>query len=286
MTSAERPSMGSAAMRSRGYRKIQLREITASGNSAEGNSAKENSEWRTRAPDHPHIVPVRAFQDNYIWMIVLDTPTQRARRSWSTRAMQTRSCRPWKHRACRLPASSSPTIMRTTPAASARSRRPGLRRSSMVPASARTPSSTGASTTAIDVAIEDLGHRLPGHRGARVTRWTTTPTSSIGSAAIPRPVLFCGDTLFAGGCGRVFEGTPAMMYESLARLAALPPQTLVYCAHEYTLANLRFARAAEPANEATSARLQEAEAIREARPGDRAVHAGRRIRDQSLSARR
>jgi hydroxyacylglutathione hydrolase len=54
-----------------------------------------------------------------------------------------------------------------------------------------------------------------------------------------------------------------MMYESLARLAALPPSTLVYCAHEYTLSNLRFARAAEPANEATSLRLQEAESIRQ-----------------------
>jgi hydroxyacylglutathione hydrolase len=78
----------------------------------------------------------------------------------------------------------------------------------------------------------------------------------------PRPLVFCGDTLFAGGCGRVFEGTPAIMFESLARLAALPPETLVYCAHEYTLANLRFACAAEPRNDATSGRLREAEAIR------------------------
>jgi len=60
--------------------------------------------------------------------------------------------------------------------------------------------------------------------------------------------LFCGDTLFAGGCGRVFEGTPAMMHQSLSRLAALPPDTRVYCAHEYTLSNLRFARAVEPDN--------------------------------------
>jgi len=79
----------------------------------------------------------------------------------------------------------------------------------------------------------------------------------------PRPVLFCGDTLFAGGCGRIFEGTPAMMFESLRRLAALPAQTLVYCAHEYTLANLRFAQAAEPASSSVSARLKEAEAIRQ-----------------------
>lgn len=61
--------------------------------------------------------------------------------------------------------------------------------------------------------------------------------------------LFCGDTLFAAGCGRLFEGTPAQMHESLTKLASLPKDTKVYCAHEYTLANLQFARAAEPGNE-------------------------------------
>ena len=62
------------------------------------------------------------------------------------------------------------------------------------------------------------------------------------------PVVFCGDTLFACGCGRLFEGTPAQMTRSLAKLAALPPATRVYCAHEYTLANIRFAEAVEPGN--------------------------------------
>ena len=61
-------------------------------------------------------------------------------------------------------------------------------------------------------------------------------------------VLFCGDTLFVGGCGRVFEGTFPMMQRSLAKLAALPPATAVYCTHEYTLANLAFARKVEPDN--------------------------------------
>jgi hydroxyacylglutathione hydrolase len=60
--------------------------------------------------------------------------------------------------------------------------------------------------------------------------------------------LFCGDTLFAGGCGRLFEGTPEQMSTSLAKLAALPNDTHVYCAHEYTLSNLRFAREIEPHN--------------------------------------
>ena len=62
------------------------------------------------------------------------------------------------------------------------------------------------------------------------------------------PLLFCGDTLFSGGCGRLFEGTPAQMLASLDALAALPTDTRVCCAHEYTLSNLRFARAVEPGN--------------------------------------
>ena len=70
------------------------------------------------------------------------------------------------------------------------------------------------------------------------------------------PVLFCGDTLFTGGCGRLFEGTPDQMWASLSALAALPPETRVYCGHEYTLANLRFALAVEPDN--TDLRAREA----------------------------
>jgi len=62
------------------------------------------------------------------------------------------------------------------------------------------------------------------------------------------PWLFCGDTLFAGGCGRLFEGTPKQMLNSLNKLAILPDETQVYCAHEYTLANLRFALTVEPNN--------------------------------------
>jgi hydroxyacylglutathione hydrolase len=62
--------------------------------------------------------------------------------------------------------------------------------------------------------------------------------------------VFCGDTLFSGGCGRLFEGTPAQMLGSLDALAALPDDTLVYCAHEYTASNLKFALAVEPGNPA------------------------------------
>lgn len=78
------------------------------------------------------------------------------------------------------------------------------------------------------------------------------------------PLLFCGDTLFAGGCGRLFEGSPEQMYRSLSRLTALPADTAVYCAHEYTGANLAFAHAVEPGNPAVATRIAEVEATRAA----------------------
>jgi hydroxyacylglutathione hydrolase len=74
---------------------------------------------------------------------------------------------------------------------------------------------------------------------------------------------FTGDTLFCGGCGRIFEGTPAMMHASLEALARLPPETRVYPGHEYTLANLRFAAHVEPESEAVRARLARVVAARE-----------------------
>ncbi len=81
---------------------------------------------------------------------------------------------------------------------------------------------------------------VPGHTAGHVAYFLPDAT--------PSPVLFCGDTLFSGGCGRIFEGTPAQMLASLDSLAVLPPQTRVCCAHEYTLSNLRFALAVEPNN--------------------------------------
>ena len=77
-----------------------------------------------------------------------------------------------------------------------------------------------------------------------------------------KPLLFCGDTLFSGGCGRLFEGTPAQMLQSLDTLAALPGNTRVCCTHEYTLGNLRFARAVEPDNKALLDYSQHCETLR------------------------
>ena len=76
--------------------------------------------------------------------------------------------------------------------------------------------------------------------------------------------LFCGDTLFAMGCGRVFEGTHTQMYSSLQKLAALPPATQVYCSHEYTLSNAKFALHVEPDNSAIQQRLKQVQALRDA----------------------
>jgi len=108
------------------------------------------------------------------------------------------------------------------------------------------------------IELEPLGIRLdvlavPGH--------------TLGHIAYFEPrqqLLFCGDTLFVGGCGRLFEGTAAQMHASLSRLAALPADTAVYCAHEYTLANYDFATTVEPDNQALAdelTRLQQLRAV-------------------------
>ncbi len=93
--------------------------------------------------------------------------------------------------------------------------------------------------------VEELGLQfqvidVPGHTAGHIAYFCPDLNGT--------PVLFCGDTLFSGGCGRLFEGTPAQMQHSLDALAALPGDTRVCCAHEYTLSNLKFARAVEPTN--------------------------------------
>jgi hydroxyacylglutathione hydrolase len=105
------------------------------------------------------------------------------------------------------------------------------------------------------VAIPELGVSfdvldIPGHTRAHVAYY--------GAGA-----LFCGDTLFACGCGRLFEGTAEQMFTSLSKLAALPDDTKVYCGHEYTLANIGFAKAVEPANRALADRETRDKKLRE-----------------------
>ena len=105
--------------------------------------------------------------------------------------------------------------------------------------------------------------RIGRHRG----RVIEVPGHTLGHIALifdAEGVAFVGDTLFAMGCGRLFEGTPEQMYRSLERLTALPDDTRLYCAHEYTLANARFAAHAEPDNRAIAARLEQVKALRDA----------------------
>jgi hydroxyacylglutathione hydrolase len=109
--------------------------------------------------------------------------------------------------------------------------------------------------------IEVLGQRfkvldVPGHTAGHI--------AYVQQGAAQAPLLFCGDTLFSGGCGRLFEGTPAQMHASLAKFAALPGSTRVCCTHEYTLSNLRFARAVEPGNAALAAYDERCQALRAA----------------------
>lgn len=98
---------------------------------------------------------------------------------------------------------------------------------------------------------------VPGHTAGHVAYfWPGTSGEA--------PVLFCGDTLFSAGCGRLFEGTPAQMHASLTALAALPDATRVCCAHEYTGSNLQFAAAVEPHNAEVAAHIARCQALRAA----------------------
>jgi len=100
-----------------------------------------------------------------------------------------------------------------------------------------------------DVEFETL--EIPGHTRSHI-------------AFFGGGMLFCGDTLFAAGCGRLFEGTPRQMHDSLTRLSRLPDDTRVYCGHEYTLSNIKFARAAEPDNVQLPALETRMQALRDA----------------------
>lgn len=94
---------------------------------------------------------------------------------------------------------------------------------------------------------------VPGHTLDHIAYYARG--ASIEKNVVPG-ILFCGDTLFAGGCGRIFEGNVSMMYKSLEKLASLPGSTMVYCAHEYTQSNLRFAAYADPNNPDTIERIK------------------------------
>ena len=92
---------------------------------------------------------------------------------------------------------------------------------------------------------------VPGHTRGHIAYWSKDTAA-----------LFCGDTIFSIGCGRLFEGTPQQMWTSLQRLRELPPETRIYCAHEYTEANIRFSLTIDPNNMALLRRAAEVKELR------------------------
>ena len=227
----------------------------------------------------PTIIPIPAFADNYIWLLrararaVVVDPGRRG-----AGARLPRSRRP---RADRDPRDAPPR----------RPRRRHRRRSSRAirvpvfgPARETIPGAHARRwAKATRSTVPGLPVALARARHSRATRRATSRYFGDVERACRR--VFCGDTLFAAGCGRLFEGTPEQMWTSLSALAALPPDTRVYCGHEYTLANLRFALAVEPGNaalwDAAGARAGEARARR----AHAAVDDRRGARHQSVPAR-
>ncbi|MCC6748653.1 MAG: hydroxyacylglutathione hydrolase [Deltaproteobacteria bacterium] len=124
------------------------------------------------------------------------------------------------------------------------------------------PASEGGRLPALSHPLEDGGEVAVGRLRGRVM---ATPGHTLGSAVyLFEGAVFTGDTLFGGGCGRLFEGDAPTLYASLQRLAALPPETELYFGHEYTLKNLQFARGVDPENPDLLARIVGAEEARAA----------------------
>lgn len=184
-----------------------------------------------------HVIPVNAFKDNYIWLI------QDAERRYAA------VVDPGDARPVRLALEQHgmvPVAILITHhhgdhvggIRPLRQRWPGL--PVFGPAGEAIPDVTRGLTEGDTVTLPELGVQfqvldVPGHTAGHI--------AYFGAGA-----LFCGDTLFANGCGRLFEGTPRQMHASLSKIAALPGDTLIYCAHEYTLDNIAFAKWVEPHN--------------------------------------
>jgi hydroxyacylglutathione hydrolase len=198
-----------------------------------------------------HLTPIPAFSDNYIWALhdgvqalVVDPGEAEGVATWL------------KREGLRLD-----TILIThhhpdhTGGVAALREATGAR--VIGPARERMPEplervAAGEEVQALGLRFEVL--EVPGHTAGHIAFYAAEFDGA--------PLLFCGDTLFSGGCGRLFEGTPAQMLDSLTRLAALPDHTRVCCTHEYTLSNLRFATAVEPHNAELASYLLRCQSLR------------------------
>jgi hydroxyacylglutathione hydrolase len=116
----------------------------------------------------------------------------------------------------------------------------------------------------LDIAVADGDRAYLGDVAADVYDVPGHTSGHIAYHFADELALFCGDTLFAMGCGRLFEGTPDQMWQSLAKFLRLPDETRVFCAHEYTMANGKFALSVEPENTDLVARMKDVEALRAA----------------------
>ena len=204
------------------------------------------------------IIPVRAFSDNYIWVLregsnaaVVDPGDAAPVAAYLDRERLALTAIINTHHHGDHVGGNEGLLARTAVPVfgPARERIPGITRGLV----------GGDTITVPGIGLELAVLDVPGHTAGHIAYFGRAGPLDEGGA----PVAFVGDTLFAGGCGRLFEGTPAQMQESLSRLAALPPATRVYCAHEYTLANLRFARAVEPGNAALEERQGREQAKRD-----------------------
>jgi hydroxyacylglutathione hydrolase len=184
-----------------------------------------------------HIHPVPAFRDNYIWVladggdaVVVDPGDAAPVEDYlAARGLALRAVLATHHHADHVGGLAALTQRWKCPAfGPAGERIPGLTRK-LREGDRVEIARPGIEFEVIDIPGHTAGHIAFVRRGAD-------------------PLLFCGDTLFACGCGRLFEGTPPQMVASLAKLAALPPATRVFCGHEYTLANIAFAGKVEPGN--------------------------------------
>ena len=196
------------------------------------------------------IVPVNAFRDNYIWTLRNETHAAVVDPG-EARPVEDYLAREKLQLAAILATHHHPDHVGGVAQLLATRRVPVYGPKNEPIATLTRPVSEGDTVTIPELGISFAVLDIPGHTRAHVAYYGADS-------------LFCGDTLFACGCGRVFEGTPAQMYASLSKLGALPDDTKVYCGHEYSLANIKFARTVDPANAALAAREARAARLREA----------------------